>query len=1062
MKKHFLLLLLMTLLPLAGWATVADLLVKPSLATGLIYNGGPQQLVVGGYNLPSDYDNAEGGVLWAVTTTDNAPTSGGALDATATDAGTYYVWYKVLADGGVYQDEGAWTKLTVGGSFCRISKASLGFEPATPAPGLVYDGTAQALFTANATAADFATIEYSIKTSSEPETWSEWTADVTAFTGTNAGSYTVKWRIANKAEIEANLTDNEDAYSGTFADVMIAGAEITAEIDGTPAFTFNGQVQTPTIIVKSGETTLTAGTDYEITYWTDETRNTTEVAAPTDAKTYFILVTGINNYRDNSVETLSYEIAKKSLADEDVTAVVKNDYINKTYKGKAIAGYVPANLSVKAYVGTDNELTLGSSGYDREGYENNINVPAADAADDQKPRFKVVGKGNFTGERYVYFNIVPRSLSTVTISADLEADQTYTGVQITPTTEGKLVYTNDTPTDFTLVENTDFTVAYSENKNVVKDGEGNVVNGGTITITGKGNYTDEVVKNFRITPVELTVNAKNFSKNLGSADPTSDELVAGNYYEITGYVLEETAETAGVTGAPTFAIAGHTETTGTKTGVISISAVTGLSAANYSFAAGAAADLIIGQASVTVAATATEETYGYKLPTLDKDAFGFTATGLNGAEEITGLTFTVTDANNVEVEYHAGDMLKAGEYTITPSAASATSDSYVFEYTPATLTINRYKLTIEAQDQAIDYGTEPVVCPTSWANTYVKFLDADGNTIGKTAFEARYGVWKEDFIENTEWEVADNHPLAEPGTIKVNLKEGYDDKNFEVETVEGHVTYNDLGGLVLTSTDDDLAAIEAANGTEVNVKIDFSLRNNRKLPATTTRYWKGGEWNTLTLPFDITVAELSQKLGYAIVNEIDPNGYSESSGAPVYKFKVAMKGAYGNAEKLPANKPFAIKTADDIKGVIDFGTQYIKAPTEEDLNGVVAGGGSKFKPAYAKKSVSSADNGKIWFLLGNHTKWAYITPSSSNTWTILPLESYIDQNLNPAENASNAIFMMEDLDGTTAIHGINVDDAENAKLDSAKGWYNLNGVKMENAPAMKGVYIKDGKKVVIK
>ena len=266
MKKHFLLLLLMTLLPLAGWATVADLLVKPSLATGLIYNGGPQQLVVGGYNLPSDYDNAEGGVLWAVTTTDNAPTSGGALDATATDAGTYYVWYKVLADGGVYQDEGAWTKLTVGGSFCRISKASLGFEPATPAPGLVYDGTAQALFTANATAADFATIEYSIKTSSEPGTWSEWTADVTAFTGTNAGSYTVKWRIANKAEIEANLTDNEDAYSGTFADVMIAGAEITAEIDGTPAFTFNGQVQTPTIIVKSGETTLTAGTDYTVTY----------------------------------------------------------------------------------------------------------------------------------------------------------------------------------------------------------------------------------------------------------------------------------------------------------------------------------------------------------------------------------------------------------------------------------------------------------------------------------------------------------------------------------------------------------------------------------------------------------------------------------------------------------------------------------------------------------------------------------------------------------------------------------------------------------------------------
>ena len=1007
-------------------------------------------MVVGGYTLPADYDNAEGGVLWAVTTSDVAPTSGGDLDATATNVGTYYVWYKVLKDNAVYDEDGAWTKLNVGGSFCRISKASLGFVEATPATGLVYDGTAQALFTANATAADFATIKYSIKTSSEPETWSDWTTDVTAFTGTDAGSYSVKWQIANWEEIHLNLSDGTE--SGYFPDVMIASAAITAEIDGTPDFTFTGQAQTPTIIVKSGETTLSAGTDYNITYWTDETRNVTQVAEPTDAKTYYIKVTGINNY-SGIVDDLSYAIDKKDLGDEDVTAEVIASQRTKTYKGSAYT-FVPANLNVKF-----GDISLTSASYDRTGYEHNINVPAADAADDQKPRFKVVGKGNYTGERYVYFNIVPRPLDdvNVNISDDLVVDQPYTGLQITPSTEGKITYS----TLPALVENTDYTVAYDENKNVVKDGEGAVVNGGTITITGTGNYTGEVVKNFKITPAVLTVNAKDFSKNLGSADPTSDELAAGNYYEIINFVNEETAETAGVTGAPTFAIADHAETTGTKPGVISIiSPVTGLSAANYSFVAGAAANLIIGQGSVTVAATATEETYGYKLPTLDKDAFGFTATGLNGAEEITALTFTVKDANNHE--YAAGDMLEVGEYTITPSAATATSDSYVFEYTPATLTIKPYKLTIEAQDQAIDYGTEPVVCPTSWANTYVKFLDADGNLIGKTAFEALYGVWKEDFIENTEWVVADNHPLAEPGTIKVNLKEGYDDKNFEVETVEGHVTYNDLGGLVLTSTDADLAAIEAAaaTGTPVNVKIDFSLRNNRELPAGTTRYWKAGEWNTLTLPFDITVAELSQILGYAIVNEIDPNGYSESSGAPVYKFKLTMKGAYGE-DYLPANKPFVIKTTDDIVGVKDFGEQTIKAPTEDDLKGVDAGGGSKFKPAYAKKEVTRADNGKIWFLLGNHTKWAYITPSSSNTWTILPLESYIDQSGNLA-SASNAIFMMEDFDGTTAIHGINVDDAENAKLNSAKGWYNLNGVKMENAPAMKGVYIKDGKKVVIK
>ncbi len=1073
MKKHFLLLLWMTLLPLAGWATSADLTTKPTLTAGLIYTGQPQALITGNYAFPANYDTSAGGVQWAVKAFDTVePTNPEAGDVVtfanvkAINAGKYCVWYKVLKDNDVYDEDGAWTKL--GGTFVRINKASLGFEAATPATGLVYNGTAQPLFTANATAANFATIQYSIwDTTLETPAWSDWTADVRTFTGTDAGSYTVKWQIANKADLLANLTDDESAYSGTFDDVVIASAEITAEIDGTPAFTFNGQEQTPTIIVKSGETTLTAGTDYNITYWTDEERTATQVAAPTDAKTYYILVTGINNYAGagpgHNVATLSYAIDKKSLADADVTAVVKNDYINKTFKGEAITGYAASNLKVQAYVGTDNVLTLNSSMYDRKGYENNINVPAADAADDLKPRFKVVGKGNYKGERYVYFNIVPRDLHDVTFNGDLEADKTYTGLQIKPTTENKITYNTQTLVEG---EDKDFTVAYGENKKVVKE-EGAVVNGGTITITGKGNYSGEVVKNFKITPAELTVNAKNFSKNLGTADPTSDELAAGNYYEITGYVNDETAETAGVTGAPTFAIANHPETTGTHPSVISISAVTGLSAANYSFVAGAAANLIIGQGSVTVAATATEETYGYKLPTLDKDAFDFTATGLVGAETITALTFTVKDANNHE--YAVGEMLEAGEYTITPSAATATSDSYVFEYTPATLTIKPYKLQIVAQDQTIDYGSEPNL--TSITNAYVKMYNVNvepKTLITQTAFEGLYGVWKPDFIDSREWVVADNHPLAEPGTIKVNLKEGYDDKNFEVETVPGNVTYNDLGGLVLTSTNADLAAIEAKNGHNVNVKIDFSLRNNRELGG--ARKWGQYDWMTLTLPFDISVADLSKALGYAIVNVIDDSKTVVSAESSKFYGKLTMTGGNGYVDptdpdndakkdtKLAANKPFLVKTDRDINGVIDFGAQTIVAPASEADLTVDAGQGATFVGTYALKTVDYTDEAKKWFQIGGgYTSWAFIKSTSSATWDLMPTEAYIQL---PIESQS-IVFNFEDVDGgTTAIKSIDVDNLS-GKV-SAEGWYTLNGVKLQGAPTEKGVYIKDGKKVVIK
>ena len=60
-------------------------------------------------------------------------------------------------------------------------------------------------------------------------------------------------------------------------------------------------------------------------------------------------------------------------------------------------------------------------------------------------------------------------------------------------------------------------------------------------------------------------------------------------------------------------------------------------------------------------------------------------------------------------------------------------------------------------------------------------------------------------------------------------------------------------------------------------------------------------------------------------------------------------------------------------------------------------------------------------------------------------------------DAQDARIFVEDPNGTTDITGVvTVNNA------GVQGWYNMNGVKMQNAPVEKGVYIKDGKKVVIK
>jgi hypothetical protein len=245
------------------------------------------------------------------------------------------------------------------------------------------------------------------------------------------------------------------------------------------------------------------------------------------------------------------------------------------------------------------------------------------------------------------------------------------------------------------------------------------------------------------------------------------------------------------------------------------------------------------------------------------------------------------------------------------------------------------------------------------------------------------------------------------------------------------------------------------------VTIDFTARA-RELPVGTPRTWTANTWVTLTLPFNISVADLSKALGYAIVNVIDPERTKVSGTSSEFYGKLTMKGGNGTGDEayLVANKPFLVKTADDITGVIDFGTQTIVAPSDLSVD---AGEGAKFTGTYTTKNVTKAADAAIWFMIGGgRQSWAYITTTSSAEWDILPFEGFIDMSSLPAQARSNMTFYFEEIDGsTTAIKSVSTDNLGSNKLD-AKGWYNLNGMKMDGAPLQKGVYIKDGKKVVIK
>ena len=92
MRKHFLLLFLMALLPLAGWAAVPTVTTAPTGAAGLVYSGAGQDLIAAS---PAPAVSA-GNIYYLVSDATSVTFDASTWSTTVpqgTNAGTYKVWY---------------------------------------------------------------------------------------------------------------------------------------------------------------------------------------------------------------------------------------------------------------------------------------------------------------------------------------------------------------------------------------------------------------------------------------------------------------------------------------------------------------------------------------------------------------------------------------------------------------------------------------------------------------------------------------------------------------------------------------------------------------------------------------------------------------------------------------------------------------------------------------------------------------------------------------------------------------------------------------------------------
>ena len=287
--------------------------------------------------------------------------------------------------------------------------------------------------------------------------------------------------------------------------------------------------------------------------------------------------------------------------------------------------------------------------------------------------------------------------------------------------------------------------------------------------------------------------------------------------------------------------------------------------------------------------------------------------------------------------------------------------------------------------------------------------------------------------------------------------------NYKINLVDADLTVLDITEtLQLSMTEDNNDAIYAANGTAVNVTFD-------------SRELKEGYWYTMVLPFDIRTADLVSKLKalnanapaqptaddyhtvYAIVNR-----FSTASTVDHIQFKLEMN-------SIPANEPFMIKTAEtiDLKNAT-FGEQTIEySATPQITDEAGSNAGNKFVGVYATTSIQAVAADKYypaWYDSEN-TKEDEKGPQwripGSAAVNVLPMQAYLVYSPSKDVTSKAPLITFEDLNenGTTSIVTFN---AESKSFVNVDGWYTLNGVKLQGAPTEKGIYINNGKKIVIK
>jgi hypothetical protein len=282
-----------------------------------------------------------------------------------------------------------------------------------------------------------------------------------------------------------------------------------------------------------------------------------------------------------------------------------------------------------------------------------------------------------------------------------------------------------------------------------------------------------------------------------------------------------------------------------------------------------------------------------------------------------------------------------------------------------------------------------------------------------------------------------------------------------LQSVKGTKTSEWIGVSFTTTDETSIGLVDNQDNSSI---ITDNAGQQRKVTLVGRTLYKDDSWNTLCLPFDVTIA--GSALEGATVMELDVNdkwkmdngkwiidnsGTNQTgldSEGTLYLF-------FKEATSIEAGKPYIIKW-DDGDNIVDptFSGVTINNTASTTVTAQNSGLSTvKFIGSYAPVPLDGGDASNLYLGAGNKLYY----PSTDKTINAFRGYFHVDLGTNATVRAFVLNFGDEE---TTGI--ISTTNYTNFTNLAGAGWYDLSGRKLSGKPTKKGVYIQNGRKVVIK